>query len=199
MSRVLREQLANLEHQRADLLAGLARLSREQLEYRPDPGSWSIADVIDHLAATEEVLVQMGERIRAGGAGEIANIEAAAGWRRPRGIRGRIRWLVRRAAVYGVISTGIRVRMPRRVKQMIGTPNPASAAEAVARWEAARTRLAAYVTGLAPADERRKLLHHPIAGWFDHRQGLAFVGRHVRHHARQIGRVRRGLANGAAG
>src|SRR5690606_36218787 len=119
MSRILREQLAKLEHQRADLLAGLARLPSEQLEYRPEPGSWSIADVIDHLAATEELAVEMGERIRAGGAGEIASIEAAAGWRRPRGVRGRFRWLVRRAAVHGVISTSIRVRMPRRVREML--------------------------------------------------------------------------------
>ena len=196
MSRLLREQLANLEHQRADLLADLAHLSREQLEYRPDPGTWSIADVIDHLAATEELAVEMGERIRKGGAGEIATIEAAAGWRRPRGVRGRFRWLLRRAAVYGVISTGIRVRMPRRVKEMLGTPRPASAAEAVARWEAARSRLAAYVTSLAPQDERRKLLHHPIAGWFDHRQGLKFVERHVRHHVRQVGRIRAGMEGG---
>lgn len=189
MSRVLREQLAKLEHQRADILAVLARLPREQLERRPDPESWSIAHVIDHLAATEEAAVAMGERIRAGGAGEIANIEAAAGWRRPRGVKGRLRWLVRRTAVYAVITTGIRVRMPRRVKEMIGTPDPASAADAVARWEAARTRLAEYVTSLTPADERRKMLHHPIAGWFDHRQGLKFVWRHVGHHARQIRRL----------
>ena len=191
MSRTLRGRLAALEHQRADLLAGVARLSQRQLEYRPDPASWSIAAVIDHLAATEELVVSMGERVRAGGAGEIATIEASAGWRRPRGIRGRVRAAVRRAAVFGVITTGIRVRMPRRVKAMIGTPDPASAAEAVARWEAARTRLAAYVMTLTPADERRRLFHHPIAGWFDHRQGLTFVRRHVRHHARQIDRIRK--------
>ena len=191
MSRVLRERLASLEHQRADLLAGLARLSHRQLEYRPDPQSWSIAAVIDHLAATEEAVVATAQRVQSGGKGAIATIEAAAGARHPRGIRGRIRQWVRRGAVYGVLTFGVRVVMPRRVKAMVGTPEPRSAAEAVARWEAARAALAAYVNTRTPADERRPLFHHPIAGWFDHRQGLMFVRRHIRHHARQIGRIRK--------
>lgn len=191
MSRILRDRLTRLEHQRADLLADLARLSQRQLEYRPDPSSWSIAAVIDHLAATEEAVVSMGERIRAGGAGEVAGIEAAAGVHRRRGVRGLLRRWYRRTLVSGVLATGFRVPMPRRVIEMVGTPNPSTAAEAVARWEAARARLAGYVATLGPADERRPLFHHPVAGWFDHRRGLTFVQRHIRHHTRQVKRIRK--------
>ena len=191
MSRRLCERLATLEHQRADLLAGLARLSHLQLEHRPNPSEWSIAAVIDHLAATEEAVVEMAERVRARGRGEMATIEAAAGSARVRGVRRRVRLWYRRLLVSAVLTAGVRVRMPRRVIEMVGTPDPRSAAAAVARWETARTRLARYVTTLGPGDERRPMFHHPLVGWLDHRRGLKFVQRHIRHHERQIGRIRK--------
>lgn len=185
MSRTLAIRLSRLDSQRADLLAELAPLTPAQLEYRPEPHAWSIAQVVAHLAATEEIAVEMG-RADAGGPGRTGGgREGGRTWRR------RLRRWYRRTIVFGVLTFGVKVRMPRKVQEMVGEPAPESAAAALARWDAARASLAAYVATLGPADETRRLFYHPIAGWFDHREGLDFLRRHVRHHRRQIGRIRK--------
>ena len=225
MSRTLAIRLSRLDSQRDDLLVELAPLTAAQLEYRPEPRAWSIAQVVAHLAATEEIAVEMG-RADAGGsgrtgggleptgggrhggetagphagttAGRHGGSESSRGREAPAAIgspastwRRRLRRWYRRTIVFGVLTFGVKVRMPRKVQEMVGEPAPESAAAALARWEAARASLRTYVATLGPADETRRLFYHPIAGWFDHREGLDFLRRHVRHHRRQIARIRK--------
>lgn len=191
MTDALRRRLHRLENQRADLLAGIARLSPAELERRPSADAWSIAQVIDHLAASEEAMLEMGQRVRRQGTAAYAPAVPEPG---TGGLVRRMRTWYRRRLVFTVLATGIRVRMPRRIRELVGLPEPVSAAAAVARWESARAGLAEYLGAAGRADERRPFFHHPITGWLDHRQGLDFIRAHIAHHERQIGRIRR--ANG---
>lgn len=49
--------LAHLEKTRTGVLAAAAGLSEAQLKFKSAPDKWSVADVIEHLAATEDMLM----------------------------------------------------------------------------------------------------------------------------------------------
>lgn len=48
--------LAQLRAVRSRTLELMQDLSQEQLDYVPEPGEWSVAEVVDHLILTEQVL-----------------------------------------------------------------------------------------------------------------------------------------------
>src|SRR5215472_3323059 len=48
--------LQQLRVVRARTLALIQVLSQEQLDYAPEPGEWSVGDVVDHLMLSEQIL-----------------------------------------------------------------------------------------------------------------------------------------------
>ncbi|MCY0900625.1 MAG: DinB family protein [Firmicutes bacterium] len=48
-----------LESTRAELLAQIAGLSEEQLNWKPTPSSWSIAQVVEHIAMAEDSIARL--------------------------------------------------------------------------------------------------------------------------------------------
>jgi len=55
--------VAVIERERQRLLDVLAGVSREQAEFAPSPGQWSIRDVAEHVAAAERGVVEIIARL----------------------------------------------------------------------------------------------------------------------------------------
>jgi uncharacterized damage-inducible protein DinB len=162
----LLRQFAKAEVERRALLARLEPLPTHVLERPPSPGSWSVAQVIAHLALAEARSVDYLEhKLRSG---DHAPVGASSG----------PRLLLLRAAL----------RLPLRFKApaVVATLPPCTFVEARQAWDQVRSRMAAAYAALPPEVAIHGLFKHPSAGRFDPVQGLAFMRGHVRHHRAQI-------------
>lgn len=165
----LQRRYARLERQRAALLHHLAGYTDSQHAFHPEPGSWSIAGVVQHLVLVEEVLVAHGRR---------------QGQARPASVSLRSRLLG--LLVVSVLARDVRIRAP--VAAVVPqTDVPLSLLGP--RWAAARADLLAYLHELPGPRWARTAFFHPRTGWVTAAGGLRFLEAHTRHHVRQIGRI----------
>jgi len=139
---------------------------------RPGEGQWSMLQVIEHLVLAEEGTL----RVLRQGPGP-----------RPR-VTFRSRLALR--AIEVLFGLGARVRVPSQSL----APSGADALDTLrSRWSGAREGIAAVVRGLDADGLRQPRFRHPVAGWLTVGQGLDFLERHIRHHERQLHRIRRAL------
>jgi DinB superfamily len=158
--------------QRQTVLDELAGLGPEQLAFRPEPGSWSVLDVLEHLVRVEEGIMSRirkrdprtwGEAVRTRGALELMSL-------------------------YYLI--GRRFRVPIETVMPLGG---VTLSDLGARWEAAQATMRGVLEGFGPDDFRRPMMRHPMLGRLTPVETLSFICRHIAHHRRQIARIRRAL------
>jgi hypothetical protein len=160
---------------RAGLLASVAGLSREQLDFRPSAESWSIGEVLHHLAlaheATAKLMSIMVRRAR------DENVP-----RDPEPERSVL------SAIDGVVpgvEEGKASAPDRVVPQSYLAPE-----EALARLEASSRRVVGAVETLSAFDLSSLRFPHPFFGELDAYQWLLVTGWHERRHTKQIERIR---------
>jgi hypothetical protein len=178
MTTRLARRFEAIESQRWSLLEVLGDLAAEDLERKPTPASWSIAEVVEHLVIAEELTLKALER-----------------GPRPGDKRGSA--AVARAKL---LLTGIAFRLPLRLKVPAERLRPTGTAkfpELAARWGEVRGRLAGMLESADGKPDARGL-RHPILGWLTIRQWIDFVEMHTRHHLAQVRRLREGLAGKAS-
>jgi uncharacterized damage-inducible protein DinB len=167
----LAKRFARLEDARSELARELTCLSVQQQTFRPAPGAWSVAEVVDHIVRVEAAILE--------------------GASKP-GVN-RTDWKARPARLvltWAVFTLGLRIRVPERVKHV--TPSADAALDdALRRWGEVRERMREFLAQLTPEQLGQLAIKHPIAGPFSYRDFLAFPEWHLRHHRRQIARIRR--------
>jgi uncharacterized damage-inducible protein DinB len=166
----LAKQFAALDQARGAFLASVRDASAGQQRFRPEPGAWSMLDVTEHLVLAEERTLlgilkgpRPGTRVTSGSH-------------------------FRMAIVRLVLATGVRVKVPVPTVVPEGT---AILTELEGRWEAARRGAAAAFEPITAADAAAARFRHPLTGWVTAREGLGFMIGHIRHHQRQLARIRR--------
>jgi len=158
-----------LDAARERFLAELHRATERQRRYRPEPDAWSMLDVTEHLVLAEErSLLGVLKGPRAGARVTLATH-------------------ARMALVRLVLMAGIRVQV-----RITGVhPEGTHSFEALeSRWTTARHGL---VTAYASLDARAAAgprFRHPLTGWVSAGEGLSFLAIHIRHHTRQVRRIR---------
>ncbi len=166
----LADRFGRLEQARGEVEAELRSLSPAQLSFRESEGSWSIGEVIDHIVRVESSVLEGASRKGV----------KRAGWKpRP----------VRRAIAWAVFRVGVRLKVPERVRHVV-PQHGVSAADALRRWTEVRTAMRDFLESIPHDDLGLLAIKHPIAGPFNYRDFLAFLEWHLRHHRRQIGRIR---------
>ena len=169
MSTALQRRHARLDRQRVALLERLAAYTDAQHAFQPDPSSWSLAGVVQHLVLVEEAMVGHGR---------------AQGAARPPWVR--IRARLRERVVLAALGRDFRIRAPvPTVVPQVHLPLEALAP----RWAAARSDLLAYVAEVPSPQWARAAFRHPRIGWFTAMGGLRFIEAHCDHHVRQIERI----------
>ena len=97
MSPSLHRLLQALDHQRGALLGGLEALDLPALQARPQPGAWSILEILEHVVLAESVILR----------GLPARAELVA---QPRTLEHRLKY----ALVLLILKGRIPVRVPSR-------------------------------------------------------------------------------------
>ena len=166
----LAHRLATLDAVREAFLTPVRLATDAQRSYRPEPTSWSMLDVTEHLVLAEEKsLLGMLKGPPPG-----TTITPLA--------------RVRMALVLLVMRTGLRVKVPvARVLPQGGV----GLAELEGRWMEARRGLELFLDSVTEADTRAAMFRHPIGGWVGVGTGVTFYAGHIRHHARQVRRIGR--------
>jgi hypothetical protein len=163
-------RLERLDEARESFLSALRTASEGQSRFRPAPGAWSMLEVAEHLVLAEEKsLLGM---LKGAPPGTTVTLVAHG----------------RMAMVRLVMHTDIRVKVP--VSRVV-PEGRATLPELEARWAASRRDLGVAVESVTDGDAHLARFRHPIAGWVTADEGVAFLADHIRHHARQVGRITR--------
>ncbi|HJS75171.1 MAG TPA: DinB family protein [Vicinamibacteria bacterium] len=175
LTRKAQEIADSISRDRRALLGSVRDLAPEQTDFRIEPGSWSIDDVLHHLALTEEASSKlMGLFQKRAGEESIGPDPSPAG-----SVLGSIDSLVEGA-------DDEKAPAPDRVMPR----SKVEASAAIARLEAARARILTSVEALAVVDGTRLTYRHPFFGELDLYQWLLIGGWHERRHTRQIERIK---------
>ena len=166
-SRAFRE----LEIQRTELLAELAEWSSSLVSFRPAPGAWSAAEVLDHIVRAE--------------AGTIADVRV--GLRNPHILGGEDRPGI--AALDRALRSDQRFQVPPGAL-VICPDTQTTLPEVISRWEQARAELRSLIEALAPADAHCGVFCHPFAGWMTVADVLDHFSAHLYHHGFQLARLK---------
>ncbi len=171
----MKEIVDAIARDRVGLREAVRDLAPEQTDFRPEPGSWSIDDVLHHLALAEEasakLMAFLHERARKESIGPDPKPDAS--------VLGSIDSLVGGADAQ-------KASAPDRV-----TPrSKVEAPLALARLESARSRILESLEELSAFDGAKLAYRHPFFGELDLYQWLLVGGWHERRHARQIERIK---------
>jgi uncharacterized damage-inducible protein DinB len=158
---------AQLEARKRALLEALREMPPDQLQFRPDPNSWSPLQVAEHL-----MLVERG-----------FNAQLA----RPRETPTTLRHRIGAVVVWVVMKTGIRVKAP---VQAVVPSEAMSYEDLAATWDEVRIELKDLLDAVPAENVGKRLLRHPVAGPMDYVKGLDFAIAHFDRHLRQFERIR---------
>jgi hypothetical protein len=171
-----REILERLSEDRAALLASVAGRPREQMEFRPTEDSWSIGDVLHHLALSHEATTKLMSNMLRRAREETVPPDLDP----TRSVLSSIDDIVPR------VDQG-KAPAPDRVTPRSYVPP----GEALTRLDASRRRLEETVAVLSEFDLTNLTFPHPFFGELDCYQWLLVTGWHERRHTKQIERIQK--------
>jgi hypothetical protein len=163
----------HLERSRDAFLAATAGLSDAQYQFRAADGTWSIAEIVEHVAVAERRILDF-----------LATMPGAAA---PTGAKrdGPERFARLAALIPAPDQRRLEAPTPLRPTNAFGGAEAALAAFVDAR------RRAVAVAHAAPADVCDRVLPHRLLGELDLEEWLWFVGLHSLRHVAQIEAVKR--------
>jgi hypothetical protein len=180
----LEEALNTAERDARALVAGL---SEEQGAWRPAPGSWSVAECLDHLAAGNRLYLRA---MRPAADRALAQGRRRRGPARPGLIGG---WFVR--TLDAPVKPRFKMKAPRVIRPRVSPPLADAAGQFLRLQDEVRTFLRAY------ADIDLAGVHFPnpfVRGVrFSLATGLHVIAAHERRHLWQAWRVRRAAESAA--
>jgi hypothetical protein len=163
----LERQFDALEQQRERLQSQLSQLTPPQLSFRVSDDSWTIPEVVHHLALTERTILTAASKPDVRRTGRRAKVMG-------------------RALLWSVLTFGVRVSVPH---PQLSPRRDISLNDAHKEWEDAREHLKRFLEALPRNRLQEMAFRHPIAGPIRYSGLLGFLGRHCAHHLRQIERI----------
>ena len=156
--------MTHLERTRAAIVESVRGLSAAQLSFKAEPGKWSIAENLEHIALAEDFVQQIIDQAKPSTAPapmrDVAGIDAA------------------------VVSRGADRNITGKAPEPI-TPRGLTPGESLRRFEKSRSAAIDRIRS-APA-MRRPIAKHPIInGVMDAYQWLLFESAHSERHMKQI-------------
>jgi uncharacterized damage-inducible protein DinB len=167
----LADLFARLEYRKAALLAQVRPLSEAQMRFRPSPGAWSVAEVLDHVYKMEcEIL----ETIRANqGRGQAV----------PPADR------IRGVMLTVLFRSPFRLKVPPRSTTVL--PNAeVEVSPLLDAWAIYRKDLAKTLAGFPQTQRNSGVFAHPVSGWMTLNRSLLLLSAHSAHHSIQIDRLK---------
>ncbi|MBL7877243.1 MAG: DinB family protein [Cyclobacteriaceae bacterium] len=157
-----------LEVQRNELLQELKPYKTEVL-YKQPAGKWSIAQILAHLIASEQLSVAYLNK-------KILGIETAQN-------TGVVEALKMIALILSQ-RLPFKFKAPRKIVD--NTPVYETMDKLILDWDTTRTELKEVLKKFEDIHLKRKIYRHPIAGMLNIQQALRFLREHIIHHTPQI-------------
>lgn len=167
----IRQTFDGLEESRSRFLGTLSGLDDAQLSFRPRASSWSALEVAEHVLIAEQLATDTMLRL-AGRPSRRRNLLQKLGY----------------ATVWLILALRLRANVPSR---LLAPSGAMTLREIRAEWDASRGRLRRHFETLDAEALQMAGFGHPIAGPLTLREGLLFFQRHMRHHQRQLERLKR--------
>lgn len=171
----LRAELDGVTRRLARFQAETRALSESQFRFRPDEGSWSIAEVAQHLLQVER---------------EITNAAVKTDVKRHGRTRSPKEWLGY-LAFLAIFYLRWRIKVPGTVAGRVTPVAEPDMDQLWREWSEVRAKLAGHLETIRAEDLGQMAYRHPIMGPTSVRGILPFFRRHFDHHMRQIARIRR--------
>lgn len=171
----LRAQLDSLIEKRSRFEASTRALSEKQVRFRPAAGSWSVAEVAQHLLQVEREVAKAAMK---------TGVERRGRRRKPREWLGYIAFLA-------VVHLGWRIRVPQKVAGRVTPAADANLDDLWREWSELHASLARHLETVRTEHLGDMAFKHPIVGPTSVRRMLPFMLQHFDHHMRQVGRIRR--------
>lgn len=160
--------LKSLSESRERLLATVEGLTREQRQYRPAPGRWSVGEIVEHLTMVEKSVLGLVTK----------TLESA-----PDGSK-------RSAMGDEALVADVAGRITRfAAPEFVAPKGQLQDDELLSQFLAARENTSKFVT-TSNADLRRHFFPHPIFGELDCYQWLLLLGAHCDRHRVQSEEVK---------
>ncbi len=172
MTPKLQRRFDSLERSKAAILHSLSTWTPEQLAFRPESGAWSAAEILDHIARTEN--------------GILLSVRGNLAAPQPLGKKDRLTSFVVRC----ILRSPLKVRVPADTAAILPGETVTST-EAIAAWETARTRLCHLVTSATPRQIEGGVFNPPRGGWMSLADTLLFLRLHHDHHLAQLNRLQK--------
>lgn len=165
-------QLKELERLRLDVLDEYELFNEEQLTFQPEPGHWNLLQVLDHLVTTEKM-----------SAIYIKRQLTAKKYPPAPGFKSKMRYLLLKTALH----LPFRYKAPAVVDSTGRTPQYFDLKE---NWEIIRREIETIVETTDADLLELGVFSHPRAGLLNMEQALDFLARHLRHHKKQVERIK---------
>ena len=158
--------LAHLEKTRAGVLAAAQGLSEAQLNFKPAPEKWSVAQVLEHIASAEDMLMGMvtGQALKAPPRPEGENVKE----------------------IDQLILSAIPDRSQKRTapEPLIPSNRYGSSAEALKHFAESRAKTIALMK--ESSELRAHASDSPLGKKLDPYQWLLFISAHTERHTKQL-------------
>lgn len=178
LSPKVKEIVESISRDRLGLQEAVRDLAPKQTDFRPEPCSWSIDDVLHHLALAEEASAKLMAFFRERALKESIGPDPEPGQSVLRSID---------SFFEGVDGADDRkAPAPDRVTPRSRVEAPL----ALARLDSARSRILENLESLSGLDGAKLMYPHPFFGELDLYQWLLIGAWHERRHTRQIERIK---------
>ena len=166
------EILDSIDETRGKLIAAVSNLSDNELNFRPAENSWTVAELVEHVAKTEAGIVPLVFRL-------LKNAEADGAQS-----DGTINPPISLAEQHEIART-TKFQAP----EMIRPEGTASVSESLAKLAESRETIGNLRSRLEAVDLSNTAFPHPAFGKLNLYQWLAFIGLHEGRHLAQIEKI----------
>ena len=175
LSKKVQELIGAITQSRQALLDSVSGLSEAQLAYQPDDGTWTINDILHHLALTDEANAKLTSRA-------LKHAQERGVGADPTPDESKLNCLDEALAPM----RNTRAQAPEFVTPHDHLP----ADQSLARLNESRARMIEGVERLSDYDLSQLKYPHPILGELDMYQWILIAGGHEGRHVAQIKRIK---------
>ncbi len=172
MKRKTLEAFDRLEKQRQKMQTLYKEFNNEQLRFKPEPESWSMLQVLRHLVTAESQSLKLIKR-KISRADELASVNVQA--------RGRA--LLLKIA----LALPLKFKAPKIADVQEEAPD---FEELLNEWNSVRNGFHELLTESDDKNFVKTVYKHPRAGYLSFKHAIEFMEDHIRHHQKQIERIR---------
>lgn len=161
-----------IEKDRIELTDILEKTPKEKLEKQPQPGKWSIAEILSHLITADRLSLGYMKKKSQG----IELVDDAG-------------WFEELKMLIFIASQRLPINYKAPSGVLKNTPENLDVNEQLNQWELIRKEYDEFLTKIPAPYVKRKIYKHPIMGRVDAKLCLQSIYEHYHHHLPQIKRL----------